>query len=69
MTISEIGNIITLSPYEEGVEMKKPWRILVAGLLASLVIEILFPELEGMQRILLRGILWLQANDILKPED
>lgn len=48
--------------------MKKPWRILVAGLLASLVIEILFPELEGMQRILLRGILWLHANDILKPE-
>lgn len=54
--------------YGEGVEMKKPWRILVAGLLASLVIEILFPELEGMQRILLRGILWLHANDILKPE-
>ncbi len=49
--------------------MKKPWRILVAGLLASLVIEILFPELEGMQKILLRSILWLQANDILKPEN
>lgn len=62
-------SIITISHYEEGVEMKKPWRILVAGLLASLVIEILFPELEGMQKILLRSILWLQANDILKPEN
>lgn len=53
--------------------MKKPWRILVAGILAELVLKLfvalICPELEEVQRLLLRGIFWIQANDVLKPED
>lgn len=53
--------------------MKKPWRILVAGILAELVLALVvalkYPELEGIPRLLLHGILWIQANDVLKPED
>lgn len=53
--------------------MKKPWRILVAGILAELavklVVALICPELEEVPKLLLRGILWIQANDVLKPED
>lgn len=53
--------------------MKKPWRILVAGILAELVVKLVVaskcPEMEEIPRLLLHGILWIQANDVLKPED